>query len=580
MAAPVTVLKFGSSVLSDRGRLPSVVHHIYRAVRRGRHVVAVVSAIGRHTDVLLDEAHHIAEPAICDRALATLLGTGELQSAALLCMAVKRAGIPCTLLDPESLHLTLKGERLDGDPYALNRRAFDTAFRQGPVAIVPGFVGQYEHGGPGLMGRGGSDLTAVFIAEQLNADTCYLVKDVDGIYEHDPADVTLERAPRRFADVTYEDALRVADVLIQPKAVEYLQVTRRRAEVVSLLHDRGTVVGATRSQLAPRASDEPLGVAMIGLGALGESVYRHLKALPMHFEFVGIGVRDVECPRGVPSVPRYADVDELLEQPFDVLVDVSGDTDRAYGWIEQCLQRGLAVVTADKRLVARYGAFIADTATRQAATFRYSAAVGGAVPMLELIERLRAQGPIDRLRGVLDGAGNDVLQRLVEGATLEEAVAAVATAEDAAAESCRDRLGEDSVDQLRILARSAWGAEIGGAPIVCEGIDSITPEQLMHARKKHRNVRLVASMDVHGRGVVQPEWLLPDDPLAHVTGSVLEVRSRDATYVVSGLRSGRWPAAEAVVADLVDVYQQRAACTDEFSAVSQRAELRATHETG
>lgn len=564
MAAPVTVLKFGSSVLSDRGRLPSVVHHIYRAVRGGQHVVAIVSAIGRHTDVLLDEAHHIAEPATCDRALATLLGTGELQSAALLCMAVKRAGIACTLLDPDSLRLTLKGERLDADPYSLNRRAFDTAFRQGPVAIVPGFVGQYEHGGPGLMGRGGSDLTAVFITEQLNADACHLVKDVDGIYEHDPADVTLECAPRRFAEVTCEDALRVANVLVQPKAVEYLQVTGRRAEVMSLLHDRGTVVGATRSQLARRVPDAPLKVAMIGLGAVGESVYRHLKALPAHFRLVGIGVRDIQRPRDAASVPIYADMNELIEHPFDVLVDVSGDTERAYGWIEQCLQRGRAAVTADRRLVARYGAFIADTAMRHATVFRCSAAVGGAVPMLELVERLRRHGPIDRLRGILNGVGNGAPQR----------------PDDPVAGLCRDRLGESSVDQLRILARAAWGAEIGGAPIVCEGIDSITPEQLMHARKKHRHVRLVASMDLHGRGVVQPEWLLPDDPLARVTGNALEVRGRHGTHVVSGPGTGRWPAAEAVVADLVDVRQQRAACADKPVVGSSRAERPVTREIG
>ena len=580
MAAPVTVLKFGSSVLSDRGRLPSVVHHIYRAVRGGQHVVVVVSAIGRQTDVLLDEAHHIAEPATCDRALATLLGTGELRSAALLCMAVKRAGIACTLLDPDSLRLTLKGERLDADPYALNRRAFDTAFRQGPVAIVPGFIGQYEHGGPGLMGRGGSDLTAVFITEQLNADACRLVKDVDGIYEHDPADVTLERAPRRFAEVSYEDALRVANVLVQPKAVEYLQVTGRRAEVMSLLHDRGTVVGATRSQLARRAPDAPLNVAMIGLGAVGESVYRHLSSLPAHFRLVGIGVRDIQRSRDVASVPVYADINELIEQPFDVLVDVSGDTERAYGWIEQCLQRGRAAVTADRCLVARYGAFIADTAMRHAAAFRCSAAVGGAVPMLELVERLRRHGPIDSLRGILSGVGNGAPQGLAGGATLGQLVAGGAAPDDPAAGLCRDRLGESSVDQLRILARAAWGAEIGGAPIVCEGIDSITPGQLMHARKKHRHVRLVASMDLHGRGVVQPEWLLPDDPLAHATGNALEVRGRHGTYVVSGPGTGRWPAAEAVVADLVDVREQRAACADKPVVGSSRAERPVTRETG
>ncbi len=84
MKQPRVVLKFGSSVLSEYSRLPAIVHEIYQYYRQGGQVIAVVSAIGRHTDLLLDEAQRITMPAAPDTALAQLLSTGERQSVALL----------------------------------------------------------------------------------------------------------------------------------------------------------------------------------------------------------------------------------------------------------------------------------------------------------------------------------------------------------------------------------------------------------------------------------------------------------------------------------------------------------------
>ena len=560
MAARLIVLKFGSSVLSDRERLPAVVHDIYREVRQGSQLVVVVSAIGCHTDLLLEEARYIAEPATHEAALASLLGTGEQQSAALLAMAVERAGIPCTLLETASMQLTVRGGRLDADPISVNRGAFEQAFEQAPVAIVPGFVGRHEQDGPALMGRGGSDLTAVFLAKELAASACRLVKDVDGIYEADPANTTLEEAPRLFADVSYEDALRVAKVLVQPKAVELLQANQDSAEVASLLHEHGTVVGAMPSRLARRSPERPIKVALVGCGTVGEGVYQHLEALPDHFELVGIGVRDVQRDRAIASsVPLIANAEELLESPFDVLVELTGNTERAYGWIEHCLQSRRAAITADKRLVAQHGAFIEQTANRFGAAFRYSAAVGGAVPMLETVLRARAAGAIESIRGILSGTCNLVLDGMAAGMRLDEALANARSRGLTEVEPGRDVAGDDTIDTLRILARAAWGAEIGGAPIVCEGIENLTREQLMHAAKKHRCIRLVASMNAVGRGVVQLEWLSCNDPLATVTGSnnALEVRARGgAQWFVAGEGAGRWPVAEAVLADLIDVRQR------------------------
>ena len=56
VADDVVVLKFGSSVLRGPAQAPAVASEIYRHVRAGRRVVAVVSAFAGQTDRLLAEA--------------------------------------------------------------------------------------------------------------------------------------------------------------------------------------------------------------------------------------------------------------------------------------------------------------------------------------------------------------------------------------------------------------------------------------------------------------------------------------------------------------------------------------------
>ena len=565
MTAPISVLKFGSSVLADRDCLAAVVHDIYRTYRRGRRVVAIVSAIGRHTDTLLEEAHSVAGTAAPEAAIAKLLSTGEDRAAALLTLAAHRAGIPCGLLDPPQAGLLLHGARLDADPYSLNRHVVLRILKRLPVVIMPGFSGVYEQGGVALLGRGGSDLTAAFVAEQLDAEELRLVKDVDGIYECDPAEASgdeIESKPLRYAEITYEDTLRVADVLVQPKAVEYLQCTRRKATVTSLLDDQGTVVGCARSKTSARGGTRPMRVAMIGLGTVGHAVYRHLTSLPEQVTVEGIGVRDPgahhEKTAG-SNVALYDDLEALLERDFDVLIELTGNSYLSYGWIETCLQQGRHVVTADTKLLAHRGAFLCQTARRCRADLRYSAAVGGSVPMVETVGRAASKNRIRSLRAVLSGTCNHVLDEMLRDRSFDQAASTALSRGIAGTDPEREIAGKQARDKLRILAHAAWGSEVASRRIACEGIAAVTREQLLHAEKKHRRIRLVASMTATGDAFVRPEWLPLDDYLGGASGieNRLEVFAADGScWRAEGQGGGAWPAAEAVVGDVVDLWQR------------------------
>src|SRR5438132_6027345 len=226
--AKVTVLKFGSSVLRSEADLPSAVHEIYRHWREGAQVIAVVSAFGDTTDQLMRRAESVcAEP---DKSvLASLLATGEAAASALLTLALNKVGISARLLDEVQAKLRTVSGTSDAIPVSLDAARL-LAESQRAVVVFPGFIGRDETGNRTILGRGGSDLTALFLAHQLKAK-CVLIKDVDGLYTRDPA--TTVRASR-FTRASYETALRLRGAVVQSKAVRFAVANKPRLSLTSV----------------------------------------------------------------------------------------------------------------------------------------------------------------------------------------------------------------------------------------------------------------------------------------------------------------------------------------------------------
>ena len=183
----IAVLKFGSSVLRSERDVDLAVEEIYRATRLGHKVLAVVSAFGQETDKLLEKARKLSETSE-EHALAAFLATGESASVAMVALALERAGICSRTASAESIRLLTKGGALDATPLDIDIQALDRLFARHTVVVVPGFVGRNEEGLATILGRGGSDLTAVFLAHRLGAKNCKLLKDTEGVFESDPAD--------------------------------------------------------------------------------------------------------------------------------------------------------------------------------------------------------------------------------------------------------------------------------------------------------------------------------------------------------------------------------------------------------
>lgn len=256
MPESIIVLKFGSSVIPSESALGSVVGEIRRWLARGRRIVTVVSAVGGATDSLLAHARSFGgeESRASAASLAQYVATGELQSAALLGLALARAGISAAVRDAASIALRTEGSHLDAAPISLDARALRSALHTHEVVVVPGFLGRSEQGETTLLGRGGSDLTAIFIAHHLAAE-CRLIKDVDGLYDRDPA---LGDACR-FEAVTYDDVLSLDEGIVQHKAVRLAREAGVEFEIGCIGSERPTLVGGAESRIASRETVAALG---------------------------------------------------------------------------------------------------------------------------------------------------------------------------------------------------------------------------------------------------------------------------------------------------------------------------------
>ena len=544
-----------------------VAQEIYRWRRKGFQVVAVVSAIGNTTDRLTQTATSFdidSDP----HKLAALLATGERQSAALVGLGLDRAGLTSAVCDEVLLAIRTSGNPLDADPVSLDSDGLLKQLDLHGIVVVPGFIGRDEDQNVCLLGRGGSDLTALFIAKKTGATVCRLIKDVAGLYEFDPNSAG-ETRPRRFAHVGYEQALHLDENIVQHKGVRYAQREQLNFEVGTVFSDIVSYVGefANSSFALASAQVRPVRVAILGLGTVGFGVWHRLtESLPERFEIGSVAVRDTRSAidAGVPESIVTADPFAAIRSNCDVVVELIGGTDLTYKLVKQALQSGRNVVTANKALIARFGNELTRSSQDHGVLLAWSAAVGGAAHVLETVRERVGQGNrVVRIRGLLNGTTNYVLDRIANGSTLVEAVEDAKLAGLAEADPQRDLSGIDAAEKLVLVAR-ACGVELKVDDVVCQKLDDAAIQFSFDSDQSDSPLvlRQVVSWEVKDPDSVPGvsiEQVDAADPLAQVHGTtnrVLLTLETGEVVSVSGTGAGRWPTTSAVIADLIDVANQ------------------------
>ena len=158
------VAKFGGSSVADAAGILRVAKRIADTKRAGNEVVVVVSAMGDTTDDLIGLAKQVS-PNPPGRELDMLLTAGERISMAVLAMAINDLGFEARSYTGSQAGLITDSTHGKARIVDVTPGRIQEALRENAIPIVAGFQGvSQDTKDITTLGRGGSDLTAVALA--------------------------------------------------------------------------------------------------------------------------------------------------------------------------------------------------------------------------------------------------------------------------------------------------------------------------------------------------------------------------------------------------------------------------------
>lgn len=236
------VQKFGGTSVANAERVEHVADIITRTYDQGNNVLAVVSAQGKFTDVLVEKANEI-NPKGSRREMDVLLSAGEQISIALLALAIEKRGYPVkSMLGWQAGFLT-DSNHSNARIRKINTERVQNELAKRTIIIVAGFQGVDRYDDMTTLGRGGSDTSAVALAAALNARKCQIFTDVDGVYTADPRIV---KGARKLDSISYDEMLELATLgaqVLHNRSVEMAKRYNVDLEVLSSMEDKpGTII--------------------------------------------------------------------------------------------------------------------------------------------------------------------------------------------------------------------------------------------------------------------------------------------------------------------------------------------------
>ena len=219
MSRKVIVQKYGGTSVADVERIQNVARRVVGTRKAGYDIVVVVSALGDTTDKLIDLAHKItSQPS--ERELDMLISTGEQVSCALLAMAIHKLGEDAISFTGAQVGIMTDTAFTKARIIDINAKRIVSEIKN-KIVIVAGFQGISINQDITTLGRGGSNLTAVALAKVLNAESCEMYTDVEGVFTSDPRIVS---NARKIDKLSYEEMFELASSgaqVLQPRSIEF-----------------------------------------------------------------------------------------------------------------------------------------------------------------------------------------------------------------------------------------------------------------------------------------------------------------------------------------------------------------------
>lgn len=202
----IVVQKYGGSSIKDKEAMEYILKRTKKYLENNFKLVIVVSAQGKTTDNLINISKDYSKNQD-KKALDMLLSTGEMCSAALLCLMLNDNNIKSICLTGWQAGIITDSNHGEAKIQNIYKEHILDKLKDYPVVIVTGFQGIDKLGNITTLGRGGSDLSATAIASSLNAKLCEIYSDIDGILSCDPKIIS---DAKLLNNISYDEMIEAA----------------------------------------------------------------------------------------------------------------------------------------------------------------------------------------------------------------------------------------------------------------------------------------------------------------------------------------------------------------------------------
>jgi len=317
---------------------------------------------------------------------------------------------------------------------------------------------------------------------------------------------------------------------------------------------------------------ETLRIGQLGCGIVGSAVLRLLdrngadiaQRVGARLEVSKIAVRNLSKERDIPSGMTsllMTDPHEVVTDPsIDIVVEVMGGIEPTRTFLLEAIANGKPIVTANKELLASFGADLFDAAASKGVDLYFEAAVAGGIPLIRPMRESLAGERIRKVMGIVNGTTNFILTRMSEeGCSFSEALAEAERLGYTELDPTADIEGFDPAAKAAILASLAFNTRVVSGDVYREGIANITAQDIAYAKRLGYEVKLLAIAERQDGGVavrVHPAMIPVSHPLASVRENfnAVFVEGEDVGELMFyGRGAGGPPTSVSVVGDITTV---------------------------
>jgi homoserine dehydrogenase len=297
-------------------------------------------------------------------------------------------------------------------------------------------------------------------------------------------------------------------------------------------------------------------LALLGFGNVGQALARLMlrKRLELQsqydltFTVTGISTgrhgaaidhQGLDLERALSIMAAGGTLDPLSQQPlpstpFDFIrncganvlfesIPVNYETGQpAIDYLHTALEAGMHAITANKGPVVHAYRELTNLAEAKGVRFYFESAVMDGAPIFSLFRETLPAARLKSFRGILNSTTNLILTHMEAGESFEEAVKYAQSIGIAETDPSGDVDGWDAAVKVAALASVLMDVPLKPQEVDRQGIRSLTPADIAHARGEGKRWKLVCTAQREaGRvlGKVAPEMVGTDSPLYGVSGT-------------------------------------------------------------